>query len=299
MSDTTNLIERLATEADQCRNDGANDIAKLLDEAVTELQTLGVQAYAGQVGQMRLAAELDSTNRPCRCGPDDCADSACPGRGAPVAPAERDEFALFRNDLCDFLRHVIDMGKGDHYWDVVCGNAGALLRRVARIAPVAPADDWRQYATEREDTAQQVIERHRAEQDALLKLLADARRLAVPMAPAKPQQWLPIETAPQDGRTILLGCFNSHGKWRTMLGQWMSADYISEYFEDPDSADPGWFETCVESDEIPNCWPIRPTHWMLLPAAPTAPAAVLLTEADAAHEYGINAPVAPVDGLTS
>lgn len=64
--------------------------------------------------------------------------------GATVAPVDHDEFSLFRNDLCDFLRHVIDMGKGDHYWDVVRGNAGALLRRVARIAPavapVAPAE---------------------------------------------------------------------------------------------------------------------------------------------------------------
>lgn len=31
------LIQRLSTEADQCRNDGANDISKLLDEAVKAL----------------------------------------------------------------------------------------------------------------------------------------------------------------------------------------------------------------------------------------------------------------------
>lgn len=36
-------------------------------------------------------------------------------------------------------------------------------------------DDWRQYATEREDTAQQVIERHRKEHESLLRLLAQAR----------------------------------------------------------------------------------------------------------------------------
>lgn len=69
------------------------------------------------------------------------ADSPVP---APVAPVDHDEFALFRKDLCDFLRHVIDMGKGDHYWDVVRGNAGALLRRVEApvAAPAAPADGW-------------------------------------------------------------------------------------------------------------------------------------------------------------
>lgn len=33
-----NLITRLQTEADQCRNDGADDIARLLDEAVAALK---------------------------------------------------------------------------------------------------------------------------------------------------------------------------------------------------------------------------------------------------------------------
>ena len=34
------LVERLNDEADLCRNEGANDIAALLDEAVEELQAL-------------------------------------------------------------------------------------------------------------------------------------------------------------------------------------------------------------------------------------------------------------------
>ena len=34
------LIERLQNEADLCRNDGADDIAKLLDEAVEEIERL-------------------------------------------------------------------------------------------------------------------------------------------------------------------------------------------------------------------------------------------------------------------
>jgi hypothetical protein len=37
-------------------------------------------------------------------------------------------------------------------------------------------DNWQQYATEDETTAQQVIERHRGESDALLRLLAQARK---------------------------------------------------------------------------------------------------------------------------
>lgn len=43
-------------------------------------------------------------------------------------------------------------------------------------ARITTADNWRRYATERETTAQQVIERHRGESDALLTLLAEARR---------------------------------------------------------------------------------------------------------------------------
>lgn len=81
--------------------------------------------------------------------------------------------------------------------------------------------------------------------------------------------WQPIETAPKDGRTLLLGYPNSLGKWRTTRGQWMSDDYIVENWEEPDNGDPGWFETSVEADDVPNCWGIEPTHWMPLPAAPT------------------------------
>ncbi|HEY1129159.1 MAG TPA: hypothetical protein VGF12_07130 [Roseateles sp.] len=103
-------------------------------------------------------------------------------------------------------------------------------------------------------------------------------------APAA-QQWLPIETAPTDGRVLLLGYFNAVGKWRTLRGEWMSADYIAENWENPDDGEPGWYETSVENDDVPNCWRTDPTHWLPLPASPGAaqPAA---TQAE---------PAAPVD----
>jgi hypothetical protein len=92
---------------------------------------------------------------------------------------------------------------------------------------------------------------------------------SAPAAPAV-EPWQPIETAPKDGRTLLLGRYNEAGNWRTMCGTWMSAEYIADNWEDPDSGDPGWHETSVEADDEPNCWAITPTHWMPLPAAPGA-----------------------------
>ena len=88
---------------------------------------------------------------------------------------------------------------------------------------------------------------------------------------AQAEGWMPIKTAQQDGRTLLLGYFNSAGKWRTTRGEWMSQDYIDEYAEDPDCMSPGWYETTVEGDDG-KCWPIDPTHWMPLPPPPTTSA---------------------------
>jgi hypothetical protein len=82
-------------------------------------------------------------------------------------------------------------------------------------------------------------------------------------------EWQTIDTAPKTGRTLLLGYPNSLGKWRTVRGQWMSDEYIAQYWEEPDDVEAGWFETCVEADDPPNCWRIEPTHWMPLPPPPT------------------------------
>ena len=82
--------------------------------------------------------------------------------------------------------------------------------------------------------------------------------------------WKPIETAPRD-KWLLLGYFNSLGKWRTVRGNWFSADEIADQWGDFDG-DPedseGWYETADNAEDIPNVWPINPTHWMPLPAAP-------------------------------
>ena len=77
--------------------------------------------------------------------------------------------------------------------------------------------------------------------------------------------WQPIETAPKDGTPLLLGLFNARGKWRTMRGEWVTQEYIDDYWEEPEDAEPGWYETAVESEIL---WPISPTHWQPIPAAP-------------------------------
>lgn len=96
-----------------------------------------------------------------------------------------------------------------------------------------------------------------------------AARASLPPAPEPVAGWQSIETAPKDGRTMLVGYFNSNGKWRTMRGRWYSQETIEDEWEDPDLAGEGWYETVVESDDYPNCWWTEPTHWMPLPPAPT------------------------------
>jgi hypothetical protein len=96
-------------------------------------------------------------------------------------------------------------------------------------------------------------------------LLAAIGKLVSSTQPA--MAWQPIETAPKDGRALLLGHFNSHGKWRTVRGEWCSEAAIAEGWEDPEAPE-GWYETSVESDDVPNCWWTEPTHWQPLPPPP-------------------------------
>jgi hypothetical protein len=80
--------------------------------------------------------------------------------------------------------------------------------------------------------------------------------------------WRPINTAPQDGRSMLLGHLNPAGNWRTLRGRWFSKEQIEQEWEDADDFEAGWFEESVEADDVPNVWPTQPTHWQPLPSAP-------------------------------
>jgi len=81
--------------------------------------------------------------------------------------------------------------------------------------------------------------------------------------------WQPIETAPKNGSSMLLGHFNSAGNWRTMRGRWFSAEKIEMEWENADDFEAGWYEESVEADDIPSVWPTTPTYWQPLPAAPS------------------------------
>ena len=65
--------------------------------------------------------------------------------------------------------------------------------------------------------------------------------------------------------------WNSHGKWRAVRGQWMSPEYIAQEWEESADVEAGWFETAVEADDVPNCWPVSPSpsHPMPDPPCPT------------------------------
>lgn len=133
----------------------------------------------------------------------------------------------------------------------------------ARAAAKAHAESL--YGTSKSYTAECFRDENEA-RSKLHDLLAAAPAQIEQQAPHK---WQPIGTAPADGRTILLGHFNSHGNWRTIRGQWFTKEHIEDNWEDGDLFEAGWYETSVEADDAPSCWPTKPTHWQPLPPAPT------------------------------
>jgi len=77
--------------------------------------------------------------------------------------------------------------------------------------------------------------------------------------------WQPIETAPRD-RMLLVGFFNSLGKWRSMHAQYR--DDLPQHDDadaDDEYAEAGWYEGSLEAELL---FPVNPTHWQSLPPAP-------------------------------
>lgn len=94
-------------------------------------------------------------------------------------------------------------------------------------------------------------------------------QVATPAAPAA-QAWQPIETAPKDGRKIMLSYRNRNGKPRSVLARWLTDEQAEETDADGVGLEGGWYECIDNWDEYTEVCIHEgdPTHWMPLPAAP-------------------------------
>lgn len=90
-------------------------------------------------------------------------------------------------------------------------------------------------------------------------------------APAPGGGWRPIETAPKDGRIVLLSYLNVAGKRRTVRASWESAEAIAEWDEGCDTCSPGWYERSEAHEGVTEtiyAVEAPPTHWMPIPPPP-------------------------------
>lgn len=128
------LITRLQTEADQCRNDGADDIARLLDEAARALHPQPKGAPGRWCDQ--------------RDTPTDCHQEACANwcQLLATAPAPDDKVLTQvleeRDAASDYIDALLDevLGKDRHEWTSNYGHADAMDEVRERMAALqAPA----------------------------------------------------------------------------------------------------------------------------------------------------------------
>lgn len=90
--------------------------------------------------------------------------------------------------------------------------------------------------------------------------------------------WMPIETAPKDGTTIILGYEGSYSE----EGHWMSDPSRNHWRET------GWFA----SDADVLCeHPSRPSHWQPMPPAPPLPAPPIEALEGGKTDLGASGPV--------
>lgn len=85
-------------------------------------------------------------------------------------------------------------------------------------------------------------------------------------------QWQPIETAPKDGRKVILFYRNSHNRPRTVMARWLTDEQAAETDADGVGLEGGWYE-CIDNwgdyTEV-AIHEGEPDHWMPLPAPPVA-----------------------------
>lgn len=82
--------------------------------------------------------------------------------------------------------------------------------------------------------------------------------------------WRDIESAPKDGRKIMLFYRNANGLARAVMARWLTDEQAEETDHDEVGLEAGWYE-CIDNWDDYSQVAIHegePTHWMPLPAAP-------------------------------
>jgi hypothetical protein len=82
--------------------------------------------------------------------------------------------------------------------------------------------------------------------------------------------WLPIATAPQTGRKVIVFYLNRNNLPRTVMARWLTDEQAAETDADDVGLKGGWYE-CIDNWDDYTEVAIhegKPTHWMPLPSPP-------------------------------
>jgi hypothetical protein len=80
-------------------------------------------------------------------------------------------------------------------------------------------------------------------------------------------EWQPIETAPKDGTNVFV-CVPTDSSFPT-AAFYLTSAYCEEEYGDPDYMEEGWYWAPGYPSDFHE-YPINPTHWMPMPAPPSA-----------------------------
>ncbi len=107
----------------------------------------------------------------------------------------------------------------------------------------------------------------------MLKLIPAGTKLYAHPAPKQAEpSWQPIESAPNDGRKIIVTYANRNGIKRTVMACWLTEEQAAETDGDGVGLDEGWYE-CIDNWSDYTEVAIHegePTHWLPLPTPPEA-----------------------------
>lgn len=103
------------------------------------------------------------------------------------------------------------------------------------------------------------------------RVITDDRPPAAEPKPESVPEWQPIETAPRDGRKIIVTYTNRLGNTRTVMARWLTEEQAVECDGDGVGLEEGWYE-CIDNWDDYTEVAIHegePSSWMPLPEAHT------------------------------